>query len=303
MGNDIDVLTITRDDGWGSEGEDWVLHTSVWERGRKDENIVLSPCVWEDQLLGDLDEVLGILLQLPLSTSKLFWSTGDARSWADLSRVDLTGGEGEEVRCHWHSLLELVKLGTSLGLEINALLTWNWNTRGDDWESGVNAEIVGRLGIWSVLAREQRSGVDGLTLGEHVWVLPLSLGWREPLKGSALLGGGHLDSELDDRSLGGTLIKLDGQGRTIWLNTLGQRPLRVVLQLAIGLNGDDIEEAGVEDNGLGLLLGLGLELKSDSSIKLLILKVDKEISNSMLRPPLVVVGQGVRITRMPVDAS
>lgn len=145
--------------------------------------------------------------------------------------------------------------------------------------------------------------MDRLTLGEHVWVITLGLGRSKPLKGCALLGGRDPNCELDNRSLGETLIKLDGQSRTIWLNPLSQRPLGVVLQLAVGLDGDYIEEAGIEDNGLGLLVCLRLELKSDSSIKLLILKVDEKVSNSVLGSPLVVVGEGIWITRMPVDAS
>lgn len=167
----------------------------------------------------------------------------------------------------------------------------------------MDAEVVGGLGIWSVLAREQRSSVDGLTLGEHVWVLALGLGWSKPLESSALFGGRDLDGELDVGSLRDTLLKLDSQGGSVRLHALSQRPLRVVLQLAIGSDGDDVEVAGIEDNLLRLFISLRLKLKSDSSIKLLVVEVDEKIRNSVLRPPLIVVGESVWITREPVDAS
>lgn len=46
-----------------------------------------------------------------------------------------------------------------------------WKTRCDDREGRADAEVVRAFHIRCILAREDGSIVDGLTLREHVWVL------------------------------------------------------------------------------------------------------------------------------------
>lgn len=60
--NNINVLPISRDDGWCCECEYWILHATVREARRQDKNIILCPLIRVDQLLGNLDEFLCISL-------------------------------------------------------------------------------------------------------------------------------------------------------------------------------------------------------------------------------------------------
>jgi hypothetical protein len=72
-----------------------------------------------------------------------------------------------------------------------------------------NASVVRDFGLGSILAREQRSRVDGLALREEVRVLlPRCLRWFEPLRSSAVrrcaVLDGHLREHTDTQTHGHT---------------------------------------------------------------------------------------------------
>jgi len=49
MGNNINSALVTSEKGRGDECEARVLHTTIWERGRKDKQIVATPFIRSQQ--------------------------------------------------------------------------------------------------------------------------------------------------------------------------------------------------------------------------------------------------------------
>jgi hypothetical protein len=76
-------------------------------------------------------------------------------------RKTLPAGNGKEVARNWHRLVESVQLMLSLGLLCGIA---DWQTAGHDREWGCDVEVIGAFNIRSILAREDRSGVNCLTL-------------------------------------------------------------------------------------------------------------------------------------------
>ena len=169
---------------------DGILHSTVREAGGEDEDVVSSPGVGVDDLLGCLDVGFCVVLELPLAGGQLFWSSPNRRSWSDGGTSQITTGDREEVAGHRNLLLKAIQqcswFPILARLEVSRAPRQAGSQDGK-WRPEV--EGVCRLYVRRILAREQGPGVDSLALGEHVRML-LVAGLRrgEPLQGGAVFG-------------------------------------------------------------------------------------------------------------------
>ena len=102
VSDDIYILSIAGDDGWGSEGVDRVLHAAVREGGRKDKDIILTPRIVVDERFASFEEAFGIVLQFPFATRKLIGASGDGGSGPDRGEGEVARRNGKEVRRNGH---------------------------------------------------------------------------------------------------------------------------------------------------------------------------------------------------------
>lgn len=220
MGNDIDQGTVSSQERRGDKGQARVLHTTVGERSREDQEIIATPIVRGQQLLTSADEGLGVN-KLPCGSLNDLGFSPDSRAGSNLATLEVSDSEGDQVRGHAGLLVELVGGGT-----VSLLLLSSGDSGHDGAEGGVNVGAVGQLDRGAVLAGNHGTSMDGLALGEEVGVLLAnSLAGLEPLAGSALLSGGIADNDLGLVSLGKSLAQLDGQGRAILFITVSQSVL------------------------------------------------------------------------------
>lgn len=285
VGNDVNVLLVTADDGGRSKGVDGVLHATVGEAGRENEDVVLAPAVGEDNLLSGSHELVHVRLKLPLASSELLGARHDAAVAANLGGLDITGANGEQIRGDGHLLLKLVHLLGSWSRGVVA----DGAARGHGRQDRADLEGESRLDIRSVLAGEDGASADGLALGEDVRVLLVGgLSGREPLQRRALVRGLDLDGHVDNVALGSTFGDSNVQRRA--------EGIRVRLELPLGggtgdADGVDLDVLCVEDNLLALLVGLALELQGDGALEALVVKVELEVDGRVLGAPSAVVGQ------------
>lgn len=285
VGNNVNVLLVTTDNGGGSKGVNGVLHATVREARRQDKDVVLAPSVREDNLLSSVHELVHVAGKLPLASSELIGAANNGAVGTNLGRLDITGSNGEEVRGNGHLLLELVDLfdSGSRGVVTDGAATGNGRQLGGEREGEC------RLDVGSILAREDGAGVDGLALGEHVRVLFVGgLGGSKPLESSALVSCLKLDRQVNQIALGGTVGDGDVERGTEWVG--------VRLELPLGLDAvdggiDDLDESGVEDDLLALLVGLALQLQSDGALEALVVKVESKVDAGVLGAPSAVVGE------------
>ena len=220
MGNDIDQGTVSSQERRGDKGQARVLHTTVGERGREDQEIIATPIVGGQELLTSADKGLSVN-KLPCSSLNDLGFSPDSRARSNLATLEVSDSEGDQVRGHAGLLVELVGGGT-----VGLLLLSIGDGRHDGAERGVDVGAVGQLDRGAVLAGDHGAGVDGLALGEEVRVLLAnSLAGLEPLAGSALFSGGIIDNDLGLVSLSKNLAQLDGQGRAVLFMTVSQRVL------------------------------------------------------------------------------
>jgi hypothetical protein len=66
MSDDVDSTLITSKKSRSDECEAGVFHTTIWERRRKDEQIITAPFIWCQQLFASSNELFGILHKPPL---------------------------------------------------------------------------------------------------------------------------------------------------------------------------------------------------------------------------------------------
>lgn len=306
VGDDVYVLAVTADEGGCRKRVDGVLHacdsisllillcvldkrlaqlTSVREARGEHQHVVLAPLVREDQLLGDLDELLNVPLQLPLGVVELLGPGRDLAARSNLRGGDVSGGQGKQVRRDGHLLLKDVRRGHVVLVQ----RLRGQDAAGDDGERGRDVEGVGGLDVGCVLAGEQRAGVDGLALREHVRVLPVGrLRGREPLQRGAVLGGLHLDAQLHDVALLGALGHRDAQRGPEGLGGVLEPPLG--LRAADG-DGADVEVARIEHNLPALPRGARDDVIVDTALERLRVEVDGEVGRRVLGEPRGVIGE------------
>lgn len=209
----------------------------------------------------------------------------DLAARTDLRGGNVSGRQGEQVRRDGHLLLKDIRRGNVVLVQ----RLGGQDAAGDDGERGSDVEGVGRLDVGGVLAGEQRARVNGLALREHVRVLPVGrLRGCEPLQRGAVLGGLHLDAQLHDIALLGALGHRDAQRRAEGLRGLLERPLG--LGAADG-DGADVEVARVEHNLLALPRGARYDVIVDAALERLRVKVDAQVSRSVLGEPGGVIGE------------
>lgn len=220
VGNDIDQGTVSSQERRGDKGQARVLHTTVGERGREDQEIIATPIVGGQEFLTSADERLSVN-KLPCGSLNDLGFSPDSRAGSNLATLEVSDSEGDQVRGHTGLLVELVGGGT-----IGLLLLSSGDGGHDCAEGCVDVGAVGQLDRGAVLAGDHGAGVDGLALGKEVRVLLAnSLAGFEPLAGSALLSGGVTDNDLGLVSLGKSLSQLDGQGRAVLFMTVSQSVL------------------------------------------------------------------------------
>jgi len=120
----INVLPVATDDGRSRKGIDWILldvsqrhqcrqdhsylHASIREASRQHKDIVCSPRVWIDDLLGRFDERFRVGLQLPFRTLQFVRASPYSASGSDRSTLDVSACQCNEIRWHGHVLNKMV---------------------------------------------------------------------------------------------------------------------------------------------------------------------------------------------------
>lgn len=142
--------------------------------------------------------------------------------------------------------------------------------------------------------------MDSLALREHVRVIPIRrLRLVEPLQRRALLGRGERDRERGDRALGRAAGDGHRERTAVWFGARRHGPGAALG--AVDADALHVQEGGVEHDLLRCLVREGLELQCHGAMQFLVLEIDRQVGDRVLRLPLIVVGEGVGIT-CPVEA-
>lgn len=161
------LRTIAHYERWGQEGDLRILHSSIGERARQDERIVPSPGVWGDELLRNLDDFLGVLLELPSARAKNARLGPDAGPLAEGLKGEFSPSDGDEVGWNRDGLVEFVGVGRA----VNGRLRGRRGRRGaacreEDGKGRVHDGGVGELDGRGVLAGCSRRSVGQLSSGK-----------------------------------------------------------------------------------------------------------------------------------------
>ena len=206
VGNNIDQRTVSSQKRGSDKGQAGVLHATIGEGGGQDQEIIATPIVGSQELLTSANKGLGVN-ELPGSGLNNLRLRPDSRTGSNLTSLQVTDSESDQVRGHAGLLVEL-ESGSAVGL----LLLSSGDSGHDSAKRGIDVGAVGQLDRRAVLARNHGASVDGLALSKEVRVLLSdSLAGLEPLAGSALLRGGISDENVDLVALGQRLGQLDGQ--------------------------------------------------------------------------------------------
>mmetsp|Transcript_42133 Transcript_42133/g.98815 ORF Transcript_42133/g.98815 Transcript_42133/m.98815 type:complete len:204 (-) Transcript_42133:307-918(-) len=160
------------------EGQARVLHPSVREGGREAKDVVALPLVGTRKRLRDLEELFSVL-ELARRRGDHAGLSPDFAALTDVLALQVSDGDRNQVRARGHGLLPSPALKALVQLFSALLEERRHEDRGPLRRRNLRRPRA--LGTWAVLAGEQGTRVDGLTLGEHEWLLLAScLRRRQP---------------------------------------------------------------------------------------------------------------------------
>ncbi|KAH3664117.1 hypothetical protein OGAPHI_004831 [Ogataea philodendri] len=109
VGNDVHVLSVARDDGWGDKSAVWMLHSAKRHGLGQNEHVVVLPFIVKHEVLGSFDETLGIVFEFVLTSVQKLWLCPCSRTRSNWSTLEVSGSNGTQVGWNRHWLFELVK--------------------------------------------------------------------------------------------------------------------------------------------------------------------------------------------------
>ena len=205
------LASIPRKQRGGNEREARVLHASVRERRRQEEQVVPAPDVWSRHLLCRLEEILS-LAEFKSTRLDHLGLAPNLRTRSNLHSLHVAHRQRQEVRRDGHVLFKLER--TLAVASIRGFADRNGGHERGQGVRGGHLGAVSHLGAGGILAREQRPRVNRLALREQVRVFsPGGLLGPEPLNSGRGRRRAIRNDNVERRVLLHLLVELDNERR------------------------------------------------------------------------------------------
>lgn len=101
-----DLGFVSRYHSWRNKSQQWILHASEWKGWRQDQQVVVSPDVWNTNPFLHFIQIIWQSTKLILGRFQLHRLTNQSHSLAKLHFLKVTNRQGDQIARDFHVISE-----------------------------------------------------------------------------------------------------------------------------------------------------------------------------------------------------